>query len=30
MSARDHMDTISVYRKVGTYLGAVEMCGTTH
>ncbi|MCB8913868.1 helix-turn-helix domain-containing protein, partial [Rhodococcus rhodochrous] len=29
-SAKDRMDIISVYREVGTYRGAAEMCGTTH
>ncbi|WP_280187671.1 MULTISPECIES: IS21 family transposase [Nocardia] len=29
-SARERMDIISVYREVGTYRGAAELCGTTH
>ena len=24
------MDIVTAYRKVGTYRGAAEMCGTTH
>lgn len=29
-SARERMDIVTAYRKVGTYRGAAQMCGTTH
>lgn len=30
LSARKQLDVVTAYRKVGTYRGAAEMCGTTH
>jgi hypothetical protein len=29
-SARERMDVLAVYREVGTYRAAAELCGTTH
>ena len=30
LSARKQLDVITVYREVGTYRGAAEICGVTH